>query len=440
MSTKSVLIDAEDFARRRGVAALQHADSLDVEEVPRRPNAAVIGGFVLAFLIAAGSAGSAYVSGRAPSGWQDDATLVIDKETGARFVADDGVLRPAPTLSAALLAGARNKPTPVPHAQVMTAPLGPALPGADLPERPPVLPSTPTGLVACAPSDSEISVFNGAPEAAVSAGEGLLVRASGDDRIVLVSGRMAHDVDSSALARLGYSESQVTMVPAPWLELVPKGPALQPLALPVRGGATQGVAGVGADGDVVKASESGRHYLIAEGRVHPFANRTSELLAPQPVRTVTDSVLSSAPVGAAVGIAEAPSIPPVLPAPEDVVVPCVRSYDGLVAMLTKAAHPELRASLPQRLGSGEAAVTTTWHARPGEGALLGPMTMDDPVELSVGEESGTGGMRLIAEGRAHVFADEQAVQRMGYRRLDTVKLPQAWLDLFPQGGTLRTGE
>jgi len=64
------LIESEDFAGRRGVAALVRGDALAVEDVPRRPNAALLLGLVVVVLVAAGSAATAFLAGRAPDGWR----------------------------------------------------------------------------------------------------------------------------------------------------------------------------------------------------------------------------------------------------------------------------------------------------------------------------------------------------------------------------------
>ncbi|NAZ74687.1 hypothetical protein GTQ99_04510 [Kineococcus sp. T13] len=478
MARRNIVIDAEEFSRRRGVAALLRGSSLDVEDVPRRPNALVWGGAVMALLIAAGSAGSAYATGRAPSGWRQDGALVIDRESGARFVAKNGLLRPAPTLTAALLAGAREEPMLVAHEHVSAVGIGAALPGADLPERPPALPATPTGLTACVSSSSSVEVFQGAPAPAPTVADGLLVQApsaqpaqggqsaqgeqsaqggqavQGGAQVYLVSGRRAHPLDPASLPRLGYSQTQVRTVPAAWLALVPQGSALAPLALPAQDPAGS-IAGLGAAGDVVRAEDSDTLYWIAGGRVHPFANATSQLLAPAPVATYPEKQILAAPLGEAVGIIDAPAAPPTVPAPEVVTEPCVRSRDGLTVMFTRADDLDTRPALAQSLkttgddsgeddgegaGGGEddgesTATRMTWHARAGQGALLGPESMDQPSEEQV---QGTGGMRLIADGRSYEFADTAAVQRLGYRREQTVLLPQAWLDLFPAGAPLVT--
>lgn len=434
VASRRVLIDAEDFTRRRGVAALTRGDSLDLEEVPRRPNAALLGGLVFALLIAAGSAGAAFVTGRAPDGWRADGALVLDRQTGARFVADGGLLRPAPTLTSALLAGARSEPVLVPHEHVAGAPLGAGLPGEGMPERPPSLPERATGFLACVGSSGSIDVFTGAPRRSALAAEGLLVRTDAVAEVVLVVGRRAHPTSAPALAALGYTEGQVRVVPQEWLDLVPTGDSLTLLSVTAVD-PTSGVPGVGVEGEVVAATGSGRHFLVADGAVSPLVNRTSELLAPAPVRTVPESVLLTAPAGPPVGVLDAPEEPPTVPAREDVVVPCVRSSDGAVELGQSVADAGTRPSAPRRLDTrDDRDLSVTWHFQPGFGALVGPQDLDVPVEA--GEQRRSGGIRIVADGVGHEFADDEALRALGYRREQTVLLPPPWLALVADGVTL----
>ena len=439
MTSRRVLIDAEDFNRRRGVAALLRGDCLDLEEVPRRPNAALLVGVVFALLIAAASAGTAFVTGRAPDGWRDDGTLVLDRETGARFLALGQTLRPVPTLTGALLAGGRSEPVLVPHEEVVRAPLGPPLPGAGLPERPPALPPSPTGFSACLGGHDMVDVFAGTPRGGALPQDGLLVRPVGAKEVVLLAGRRAHPLSRPALASLGYFPTQVREVPRAWLDLVPRGAPLTRLEPQARRGKGKGVRGVGKSGQVVAAAQSGRRFLVEAGVVRPLANRTSELLAPPPVRNVPDAVLLAAPAGPPAGVVDAPAQPPAVPAPESVVVPCVRSSDGLVTLLEQARDNETRPPPARRFPvAGGPELTMTWHFRPGEGALVGPLDLDQPRPVGSPPVAGTGGIRVVADGIGYEVADLPALGALGYRREQTVLLPVTWLALLERGAPLST--
>ena len=431
------LVDVASLNRRRGVAALVRGDSLDLQEIPPRPGAAVAGGVVVALLVSGASMATAHLDGRPPDGWRSDGTLVLDEATGARYVAQDGTLHPAPTLTSALLAGARAAPVLVPHAAVAGARVGETLPGRDLPERPPALPVTPTGFTACW-DGARLDVYAGAPAVRPASAKGALV-AGPDGAAVLVAGGAAHPISPAAITALGYTGGAVRPVPAAWLALVPPGPALD--LLPVRADPTRGVAGVGVAGEVVVEAGTGRRFLVGDGTLAPLADATSEMLAPAPVREVPGAaVLAAAPAPPA-GIVGAPSTPPTVPPREDDVVLCAGSSDGAVTVAAQASDARTVASREHLLGGGEegkaadgtggqGAVPVSWHFRPGRGALVGPTTLDQPV---AGGEEGTGGIKLVDAGVGHPVRDLPALDALGYRREQTVLLPDAWLALTVRG-------
>lgn len=431
------MIDVEDFNRRRSVAALLRGSESRVDEVPRRPNAALGVGLVGVLLFGAAAAGTAYVSHRAPDGWLNNATLVLDRSTGARYVAQDATLRPAPTLTSALLAGATGEPVLVPHEQIDGAPLGPPLPGEDLPERPPSVPDQPRGLTACTSDGSALDVYASTPAVRSASTSALLVRATGSSEVYLVAGRRRWLLAGPALLTLGYQAEQVRDVPASWLDLVAKGANLEILP-PTPLDPFTGVAGVGVGGEVVLAATSGRHYLISGGALHPFTNRTSELLGPAPVRSLDDQFLASAPQGDPVGLHDVPSTPPAVPAAEDDVVACVRSFDGAVSVESRAVDEGTRSGTRQELDLGAGAtVGVTWHFVPGEGALVGPTTLDDAPEADAPAPETTG-IVLVADGVGYPVATLDVLRVLGLRRDQTVKLERPWLALLKQGSTLST--
>ncbi len=443
MASRRTLVDVEDFNRRRGVAALLRGDSLDLEEVPPRPNAAIAGGVIIALLVGGASVAGAYLSGRTPDGWRGDGTLVLDESTGARYVAEDEVLRPAPTLTAALLAGARPAPVLVPHDAVAAAPVGAALPGGDLPESPPTLPARASGFTACF-QEPAVEVYATVPTITPAAAEAVLVAtpATPDGAAVLVAGRLAHPVSAAAITALGYSPAQVRQVPRAWLDLVPTGPDLDLLS--PRVDPARGLEGIGVAGEVVEEAGTGRRFLVGEDSLAPFVNATSQALAPPPVRQVPRAAVTAAPAAPPTGIIEAPTAPPTIPAREEPAVPCVDSSPSAVLIASAVTDtgtiptPGLdlggtqEGKAPDGTG-GDGAVEVRWHFRPGHGALVGPTTLD---AAPVPEQQGTGGIRVIDAGIAYPVQDLPALGVLGYRREETVLLADAWLALTARGAPI----
>lgn len=422
MASRRDLIEAEDFHRRRGVAALERGDTLAVEDVPRRPNAALVAGLALVLLIAAGSAVTAFLTDRAPDDWLADGSLVVDEATGARYVARAGTLRPTPTVTAALLAGARPQPTLVPHAKVVGAPIGLPLRDEGTPEAPPAVPPVQPSLTACLSGGDAVDVFAGRPGGAAVPTSGLLVRPRGSSEVRLLDRQRAFPLDPGALVALGYASTQVRDVPAAWLALVPAGPPLSTIGVP--------------PGAEVVATTGGRRYVLQDGLARPAANATSARLLPPPARTVPDTAIAAAPVGAPIGVLDAPSEPPSVPAPEYAVAPCVFGGGTPSARLGYAGSvsdgPGTRATPTRRVTPAGGPLAVTWHFPPGTGALVGPPELNQPRPADQADLRDAG-ITLVAAGVGHPVADVRTLQQLQYRRDQIVVLPRPWLDLAAPG-------
>lgn len=425
MASRRDFIEAEDFQRRRGVAALQRADTLAVEDVPRRPNAMLIAGLVIVVLIAAGSAVTAFLTGRAPDGWLDDGSLVVDSDTGGRYLADAGALRPAPTMTAALLAGGRRQPVSVPHARVVTAPVGVPLPGDGTPEVPPALPDQPTALTACLTGADTVDVFGGRIVGDGLAATGMLVRTPGSPDVVLLDRQRGFRLDPAALVALGYSPDQVRDVPAGWLALVPAGPTLAPVGLP-------------PDGQVVTAG-SGREFVLDGGRARPVANTTSARLLPASTRTVGDAEIGAMPAGPPIGVLDGPSDPPRVPTAEEAAVPCVFGGGTPTSSIGYAGAvsdgPSTRPSPPHQVQASGSDLQVTWHLPPGQGGLYGPPTVNQPPPASDPGRADRG-ITLADGGIGYPVADTRTLQQLGYRRDQLAVLDAPWAALLAPGPVL----
>lgn len=425
VASRRELIEAEDFHRRRGVAALERGDTLAVEDVPRRPNASLVAGLVLVLLIAAGSAITAFLTDRAPDDWLADGTLVVDEGTGARYLARSGTLLPTPSVTAAVLSGARPEPVLVPHARVVGAPVGLPLRDTGAPESPPAVPPVPTVLTACLTGDAAVDVFAGRLAGQRLATTGMLVRPRGSDEVRLLDRQRAFPLDPGALVALGYASTQVRDVPADWLDLVPPGPRLAPV-------------GVDPDAEVVATTGGGR-YVLQGGRARPAANATSARLLPPPSRTLADAAVAAMPAGDPVGVLDAPSEPPTVPAPEEAAVPCVFGGGSPSVRLGYAASaddgPGTRPAPTRRVTAPGGPLEVTWHLAPGEGALVGPLELNQrrPAEEADLRDAG---MTLVAGGVGYPVLDQRTLQRLGYRRDQIALLPGPWLELIAPGAPL----
>jgi hypothetical protein len=111
MATRKDQLQSHQFLGQRMVSALVTRDS-DPEQPPfRRPLNAAIGSFVIAFLALAVVAVYGLVVPGGNKAWQTGELVIVEKETGTRYVYLDGRLHPVTNYVSALLALGKNSAT-----------------------------------------------------------------------------------------------------------------------------------------------------------------------------------------------------------------------------------------------------------------------------------------------------------------------------------------
>src|SRR3954471_18503398 len=85
-------------------SALVHGDPAAQAPPPRKVVTAIVGGVVLALLVAAGFGVYGLLKPGGNEAWKRDGVIIVEKETGTRYVLRDGLLRPVANHASALLA------------------------------------------------------------------------------------------------------------------------------------------------------------------------------------------------------------------------------------------------------------------------------------------------------------------------------------------------
>jgi Type VII secretion system ESX-1, transport TM domain B len=434
-------IDSLAFRRWQTLLAFTRGSRNLGEALVRRPNRPLYAGVAVALLVCLVVGVRGLLDHGPPADWDADGTLVIDRDTGGRYLAAGGMLRPVPNLTSLRLlsGGALPRSVQVDHGLLATRSLGPAvgIPGA--PDQPPALVDPPARWVACQGGHDELDLLIGLPpeagQATPVAPGGILASPAGgpaDGPVYLVTGAHAFPVTSAeALARLGYTADQVRTVPRRWLDLVPKASPLGLLPPPAAGAGGGGpTAPFMADDTLVVDRSSGLQYLAAGGELHRVVNRTSLLLLERPVRArtqVSADAVAAQPLGEPFGLPDAPASPPVVPGGTSPLYACVSSggrptqvlSDPPTAGLVRARPPSGAAPPPGR------PPVQVWLP-PGRGALVRPP--------GAGDRPGY----LVAEGAAYPIASTSALGALGYRKEQVRPLPRAWLATLPRGPLLRT--
>jgi type VII secretion protein EccB len=441
MASKKDLVEAHAFNRRRLVTAFLGGAPGGRELEPHRPTRAVIGGVVLAGLLVAGAAIAGFLRPGLPSGWNRN-TLVIAKDSGARYVATGGRLFPvANTTSARLL-------LPADDFRVVLAPddriaLEPRGDGLGIVGAPDTLPDhghlVQTGWTSCLDQQGRTRLRIAArPGAAATSGNTALVVRTGSEISVIANGhRFAVPAATRTVTLRALGLDAVPPVPAPagWTNLFPAGPDLAPLTVPDAGAplpagqpAPPGVGGVGSRVLVTDAAGTERPYTVVAGGLSPLSPFAAALyqvgssgrLGP-PVRVGQDAV-AALPTTAAIFPSDWPTD---LPVPSGGPVTC--------ALLGPAAGGEPGAVLatPTDPAAGPAAADEV-VVDPASGAL---------VQATSAGVVGRGTIFLVdATGRSYALggapADTQA--RLGYGDVIPAAVPPAWLEPLRAGPVLST--
>ncbi|HVQ92353.1 MAG TPA: type VII secretion protein EccB [Mycobacteriales bacterium] len=248
MQTKRDHLQAYRFIRRRAAYALLRAEP-DTAETPLRTlGLATVAGLVVFGLLAAGAGIWGVIRPTGARDWRDPGKIIVEKETGARYVLTDGVLHPVLNYaSARLLAGSGAGTTAaVPRSRLAGVPRG--LP-VGIPGAPDTLAAAADLVagpwVACAGQQTDdagvpmptVALSIGAMPAGreLGGGEALLVSGRDSTRYLVWAGHRYRLAGDSVAGALGYAASTPVPVGAAWLDAVPPGPDLAPPDLPRRG-------------------------------------------------------------------------------------------------------------------------------------------------------------------------------------------------------------
>ena len=246
MQTRRDQVQAHLFVVGRLVSALVRAEPDAVQTPMRRSVTSTFAGLMIAVVALAGVAvfGLVRPGGKA---FQEPGTIIVEKETGSRFLFLDGLLRPVLNIaSAKLVAGEQAKVRSVSRRSLAGIPHGGPI---GIPGAPDSLPD-PANLsygpwLICAPTAADasgaeqpvvtVTVGSTAAVSALPADRGLLVRPPDGPAYLAWQNHRLRIGSQPALLALGYGTAEPLAVSAAWLNALPAGPDLRAIAVPDRG-------------------------------------------------------------------------------------------------------------------------------------------------------------------------------------------------------------
>ncbi|MEV4846893.1 type VII secretion protein EccB [Micromonospora matsumotoense] len=449
MPSRQDQLHSYQFTVQRAVAALVMRET----DPARSPFRRLAGAGLASVLVAAIGLGGFALYGLFAGGgskWRDAGAVIVEKESGARFVYRDGRLHPVLNYASALLiVGAdRSHTVLVSRRSIEGVPRGLPLGIADAPDSLPAsgrLSTAPWTVCSLEPAEA----VRATPRSALLIGreatggrrlteEAVLVRHP-DGTLHLIWHQRRHLLRDAARVLAALAATRERAVPAApaLLNALPAGVDLAPPALAGLGEPSAEVAGA-AVGDVylVRNSGGGRQYAVAErdGLAGITELQAALLMArtgqgePAPITLGRFAVLPKLPDLVPAGPTAPPPAPPRL-AGVDGGALCARvGADGTVRdVRIGTTVPDLSAAARTPDGSGGVRVDQVL-VEPGRGAV---------VESVAAPGADGGAVSVVTDlGRRYVLADAEVLGMLGYQGVTPVRLPAGLVSLVPAGSPL----
>lgn len=444
-------MQAYQFLRRRVVTALV-SGAPDSPDFPmRRLNPSAFVGLMVAAVLVGGFAVLGLISPGHATGWRRDGALVVEKETGAKYVYFHGALHPMLNFaSARLYAGdgdgavhlvSRRSLLGVPRTPVQGIRDAPdALPGKDDLVRGP-------WSVCVRPGTGTIALLGGGRAGArtLGADRGVVVTAAaGGDEYLVWHDRRMRIRDDGVLVPLGFADPAPRVVGAAWLNSLPAGPDVRFPDIPDRGEVAGKVAG--------KTFRVGQLVVVHNGPQTQYAVALMPGLAPVTplqaalIRADPDTA-NAYPDGPVTDIALSPdeftTAPLAHPLPGNGLPahplrPAGGDEDTLCATLADPGRGTVSVWLIARLADGGRKVVSGKASElpladrvalpPGGGALVKELPQP-------GVSSGTWFL-VTDDGIRYPLGSAKAATALGYGGVKPVGLPPGYLAMLPTGPTL----
>jgi type VII secretion protein EccB len=438
--TQKDRIQAYQFLRRRLVSALVSADANDPVSPSKRLVLGTAIGLAVAVLVAAVFGIIGLLAPARAEKWRQGGQVIVEKETGARFVLGaDGLLHPVLNYaSARLLAGSDGNATvTVPAKTLSGVPRGVGVGIAGAPDSLPQAGRLRTGpWTACTrrspdrPAGDEpiSSVLLGQSTggAALRGAQAVVTRLPTGERFLVTGGHRHRMPDELAVVALGLAAADVVDVAPPWLNTLPAGRDLR----------TVDVAGAGRRGPAVGRTATLVGQVLTTGANELYLVRADGLA----VVTETEArLVLGAPGNAAAYPGARPAAVPVAPA------------DVAAAPRSTAVSRGYPRVLPGAVAIGPHATVCAdgkrITVRDGLPAGAKPITMSAPGAANevyvpgghgaVVAEQPSGTVYVITDtGMKYPVSGGEARAALGYGGVRPHGVPATVLALFPTGATL----
>ncbi|WP_328452927.1 type VII secretion protein EccB [Amycolatopsis sp. NBC_00438] len=449
-------LHAHQFLVQRTVSALAARETDPERPRFRRPATAAFAGIGLSLLLLAGFGVFGLLVPGGNTSWQAGDAVIVEKETGTRFVYVAGRLHPAANYTSAVLAAGSAKTVQVSRNSLDGVPRGPLIGIAGAPDALPAsdhllgpewsLCSRPeTGADGSVVSRS-VLLAGGSPAGGTPLGDRALLAESADTgERYLVAGGFRHRIAAADAVTVGLalrSASPVRLSPAAG-DLLPAGGAIAPIPLPDAGRPSTAVARRPElrAGQLLAVRTSGTtgYYLAETGRLRPITPLQYDIQrAYPPTAAAYANAQPDAVPLSPLDLAEAHRSPSPARQPGDVPAQLPEFATGAAVCLgfTPGAEapsvvldPALAPPDPMTVTAGRtaagAALADSVVVPPGMAAL---------VEAMPSRTAPAGTLALVTDaGRAYPLASRRTMEVLGYGAVTPVRIPAELLARVPVG-------
>ncbi len=443
MQSRRDHVQAYQFSTSRLVHALTSGD-LGIGDVPfRRARLGTSIGAVIAVLLCAGALVFGLISPTPSTAWTASGSIVVEKETGTRYIYLDGELRPTANYASTLLvAGQSSTVQYVAHSALANIPIGPEI---GIPGAPDALPAAANLLsgswaLCLRPGTAAGLVLDLAPAGRTSpvpADQRVLVQspAAGGQpggEFVLWDAVKYPLPDPAVLPALGLGDDAPATVNETWLAAFPTGTALSAAQIPDAGSPGPQIAGQPTSvGELFQASAAGvdQYYVLLAGGLAPITRTELALFSAAPGYTAPVPVSPAAIAGA-----PASSETSLLHRLPDLMGGTTYTGDG-TTLCAQQASPGAASGVGLVTESAPGVAADPGVVVPAGGGLL----VQPPSTAPAGDLLDAPPPYLIAaNGVKYLIDGSDALDALGYSDSTPKVMPTQILALVPSGPTLST--
>lgn len=424
--------------------ALVAADPDLIESPTKRTRNGSLAGFLIGCLMVAGFAGYGMIVPGGSTAWRKAGTLIVEKETGNRYVLVGGVLRPvANYASAKLLLGTKMVVKQISSKSLRGVGHGVSIGIAGAPDALPVAGAgAATTWTACAvhgagtagttatanaTATTTVELSRRPVGTAPTTGQAFAVVNTDGARYLIWAGRR-HRLTEDWLSRvLGFDDAQLVPVTTQWLKVIAEGPDIAPIRVK-KAGAARSVGGKQAKvGQLfVFAGQNGgrNHYLLLDdGTFVPMTSIAVQIVRGDPQRA--GAGLNTDPIE---------------------LNPSQRA--GIKESASALLASELPESAPAsvRIGAGQAMCARYRPGASGVEVVLGTVSQSvcsiEPQGGALvvpgwpGQTPGASLFLITDTGMRYPVASTAVAERLGYPKGTAVAVPPPLLELLPLGPAL----